>query len=64
MLQAIGLTVRTLMRMQLNIQVRNPFKTQNLNPFVDKTVLPIAWVEMVRKVYIIKVAYKICSNWN
>lgn len=46
-LQIIGLTVRTLMRMQMNIQVKNPHNDRNLNPLEDKTVLPMVWVEMV-----------------
>lgn len=35
------------MRMQMNIQVKNPHNDRNLNPFEDKTVLPMVWVEMV-----------------
>ncbi|XP_065208801.1 lysosome membrane protein 2-like [Planococcus citri] len=43
----IGLTVRTLMRMQLNIMVNNPENdAEGLRPFNDKTILPIVWVEM------------------
>lgn len=45
--QTIGLTVRTLMRMQMNIQVKNPHSDKTLNPMKDKTVLPMVWVEMV-----------------
>lgn len=45
--QPIGLTVRTLMRMQLNIAVKNPSDTFNLQPIKHDTILPMAWIEMV-----------------
>lgn len=45
--QPIGLTVRTLMRMQLNIAVKNSYDDSNLSPLEHDTILPLTWIEMV-----------------
>lgn len=39
--------METKMRMQVNIQVRNPNGYGTLSKIADNTVLPIAWLELV-----------------
>ncbi|VVC37874.1 Hypothetical protein CINCED_3A020936 [Cinara cedri] len=40
----LGITMKTEMRIQLNIQVRNPNNYGSLNKISDNTILPVTWL--------------------
>jgi hypothetical protein len=42
----IGITMETNMRIQLNIQVRNPYDYGTLSKIADNAILPFTWLEI------------------
>lgn len=43
--------METRMRIQLNIQVRNPNNYGTLSKITDNTILPFTWLEVVRNLF-------------